>query len=462
MAYGGQFSQAPQYQRRSSSANQALIQALMGGAQRAQGPWSAIGNVVGQAFAQNRQSKDRAAQQQQQEARQQATRHALSSYRQNPGQEALVAAMMQPNVDADRLFGRVGQLQSLFPQQPEAAPQETWGTVQSPYGRGGVAQESSLTGRLSGYQGPVAEAGAAEEPQGPFKGTGMDAQALNILLTGDPATAEYRAAFHHYGQPKYAFDPVSRQQTVVRQDMTAFKKPTFGAMATPAGEGAAPAGMGPPGGVDVAAMDQGAPRLNELQAKKASTADTTRASLEVLKSLGADGRTLFEQLSNPIDTLNPTSWGKSGDFERAEQAFEVLAQVNLRDETGAAMPAEEVANMMKRYRPRWGEEPETTAQKMAGLEALLERAIVTSGEGYEYMQQQRAAAPAPLPEQAAPPVVPSVAALIGGGGAAGGFATMNRDQLEQAATQGGGLASMSDADFQAWKQAAIAAGLVPP
>ena len=232
----------------------------------------------------------------------------------------------------------------------------------------------------------------------------MDAQALNILLSGDPATPEYRAAFHHYGQPKYAFDPVSRQQTVVRQDMTAFKTPTFGAMATPAGEGAAPAGMGPEGGVQVTSMDEGAPRLTEAQSKKASTADTTRASLEILKSRGADGRTLFEQLSNPIDSLNPTSWGKGGDFERAEQAFEVLAQVNLRDETGAAMPAEEVANMMKRYRPRWGEEPETTAQKMAGLEALLERAIVTSGEGYEYMQQQRAAAA---------PDAPSVPAFTG-------------------------------------------------
>lgn len=56
---------------------------------------------------------------------------------------------------------------------------------------------------------------------GPFEGTGMKAQAANILLTGDPASPEYAAAYSIMGEP--TFD-MTRQQ-MIYPDMSAYRSP---------------------------------------------------------------------------------------------------------------------------------------------------------------------------------------------------------------------------------------------
>ena len=53
--------------------------------------------------------------------------------------------------------GKISGYQGPLAAIPEP---ETFDTVQDPYGRGGVAQQSSATGKFSGYQGPVAEPAA--------------------------------------------------------------------------------------------------------------------------------------------------------------------------------------------------------------------------------------------------------------------------------------------------------------
>lgn len=103
-------------------------------------------------------------------------------------------------------FSGMGGL--MFPKE-----REQFSTVQSPYGRGGVGQVGSLTGKISGYQQPPvslermgAEAQAKRAPplnqqqifdkafaqargteaakpdRGPFGGTGMEQQASRLLL----------------------------------------------------------------------------------------------------------------------------------------------------------------------------------------------------------------------------------------------------------------------------------------
>lgn len=59
------------------------------------------------------------------------------------------------------------------------------------------------------------------EGTGPFKGTGMDAQAYNVLIKGDPASPEYAAAYSHLSQPRFDM----RTQTEVRPDMSQFAPP---------------------------------------------------------------------------------------------------------------------------------------------------------------------------------------------------------------------------------------------
>ena len=77
-------------------------------------------------------------------------------------------------------------------------------------------------------EGPPKAAG------GPFEGTGMQAQAANILLTGDPSSPEYRAAYAIASQPKTSFDVASGQMYTVTPDMSWARPPAGGARAVAA------------------------------------------------------------------------------------------------------------------------------------------------------------------------------------------------------------------------------------
>lgn len=82
--------------------------------------------------------------------------------------------------------------------------------------------------------GPAYSRREPKEPStGPFAGSGMEAQVLNVLLKGDPASPEYAAAYANYSAPKSAFDPVSGQLVQTRQDMSPFRKPVSAAPGGP-------------------------------------------------------------------------------------------------------------------------------------------------------------------------------------------------------------------------------------
>ena len=63
------------------------------------------------------------------------------------------------------------------------------------------------------------------EGGGPFEGNAMDAQASNILLTGDPASPEYAAAYAHLAQPKVQFDPTTNKLVTISPDLSWARKP---------------------------------------------------------------------------------------------------------------------------------------------------------------------------------------------------------------------------------------------
>ena len=64
-----------------------------------------------------------------------------------------------------RTAGAVSLMQSLAPQQEDIpAPPEMWDTVQDPYGRGGVGQRSSTTGKIIRLSGSAVAPAASEAP----------------------------------------------------------------------------------------------------------------------------------------------------------------------------------------------------------------------------------------------------------------------------------------------------------
>ena len=80
-------------------------------------------------------------------------------------------SMRDPSIMGDASF-----LAFLDKTKPEAAP-ETFEIADDPYGRGGIGQRSSTTGKISGYQGPRA-------PEGP-PATMTDAAGFHRYIGGD-------------------------------------------------------------------------------------------------------------------------------------------------------------------------------------------------------------------------------------------------------------------------------------
>lgn len=79
-----------------------------------------------------------------------------------------------------------------------------------------------------------------EPGSGPFAGTGMDQQAMNILLRGDPASPEYALAYSHLSKARTTIDDQGRPVTIQPMDLSAVRRPSGSAPPPQAGGGAMP------------------------------------------------------------------------------------------------------------------------------------------------------------------------------------------------------------------------------
>jgi len=163
---------------------------------------------------------------------------------------------------------------------------------------------------------------------GPFEGTGMKAQAANILLTGDPASPEYAAAYSIMSEP--TFD-MTRQQ-MIYPDMSAYRPP--------AGRGG---GGQEPTGADPSSRVQSMRTPGEI----AAATETTRLTLRQIDEL-ANNPAVAENLG--FSSLIPNRPGGEAADAAAQmqqmqgkaflQAFEMLkggGQITERE--GAAASA---------------------------------------------------------------------------------------------------------------------------
>ena len=96
-----------------------------------------------------------------------------------------------------------------------------WITAYSPQGDPKTVRENSPEAAQLFQAGYTTNAPASQLP---FSGTGMDAQAWNILTTGDPTTPEYQAAYSHLSQPRVTVGQ-DGAITTVTPDLSAFAKP---------------------------------------------------------------------------------------------------------------------------------------------------------------------------------------------------------------------------------------------
>lgn len=220
---------------------------------------------------------------------------------------------------------------------------------------------------------------------GPFEGNGMDAQALNILLQGDPSSPVYAAAYNHYSQPKVSVDPKTGQITTISPNMGGFRPPGgMGAPQSGAMGQAAPAGV-PASGAGMPAQPMGAPAapmqgdsvsvpgatVSTLPGKQptsftvdqsnaATFADRMQAAEAVLSKVGEQGTDFW---ANAKSGLPGGNYLQTPQYQMFDQAKRDFINAQLRRESGAVIAPEEFDNANKQYFPQPGDSPEVMAQK---------------------------------------------------------------------------------------------------
>ncbi len=216
----------------------------------------------------------------------------------------------------------------------------------------------------------------------PFEGTGVEQQALNIVLKGNPASPEYAAAYAQLAQPKVTFDPVTQRMISVQPDMTWARRPSMA--------GTAPAAPAAQPGVTTTQVpgatitsNQGAPVFNETQGKAAGFTDRMLASNSIFDdpSVATAGQDVIEAGKSAIPLVgNFLTTEARQRFEQAERDF-INAQ--LRRESGAVISEEEFRNARKQYIPQPGDGPDVLAQKKANRDRVVAAMAREGGPHYK-------------------------------------------------------------------------------
>lgn len=243
--------------------------------------------------------------------------------------------------------------------------------------------------------------GSAGE-SGPFGGTSMDAQAINILLQGNPNSPEYLAAYNHYAQPKQTYNPATGQYIMITPDMSAYRPPAGRGRAEtqPAGgesffglpQGAAPqqtAQQGP--GVTVTQV--GDPLLNEGEKTAAGFANRMDAANKVITDLEEVGASslggVYQYLPNLL---------KPADRQRFEQAQRDFINAVLRQQSGAVIAESEFESAAQQYFPQPGDNDSVIAQKRAARDREVQNMRLSAGRA--------PAEAAPAQQQQTPGTIP--------------------------------------------------------
>ena len=175
---------------------------------------------------------------------------------------------------------------------------------------------------------PLPQRAAPKESTGPFAGTSMDAQAMNILLTGDPASPQYALAYSHLSKPRTTLDDQGRMVTIQPMDLSSVRKPAAIGGAAPApAAGSAPAPGATtvpiPGGGTATVTDEPlapkGPSANEMAKLR-----TARAEAEKITAAAEDFRQEWQK-ATPADRARALA-GANTPLNAAYNNFALLAK----------------------------------------------------------------------------------------------------------------------------------------
>ena len=210
-----------------------------------------------------------------------------------------------------------------------------------------------------------------------FEAKSMDANVMNILLKGDPASPAYAAAYAHASQPKNYFDPVAGQLVQVPPiDLSWARKP---GAASPA-QSASPAPQQSGNGVTVQTVAP--PRPTDSQNLASLFADRATEAEKILATVG-------DQLADPVGRAKeriPFGAGnylQSEGYQKADQARRDFVNAILRKESGAVISPEEFVNAEKQYFPSPGDSDAVKKQKAANRRTAIDGLKRMAGPGYK-------------------------------------------------------------------------------
>lgn len=266
-------------------------------------------------------------------------------------------------------------------------PDKIWENIAA-----GATRRNVLTGET--YTAPEKGAGM------PFQGTSMDAQTANILLKGDPATPEYRAAYNLAAQEKNYYDNQTGKLVQVKPDMSAYRLP-------------APSAPPSPGAGRVSTVDAGDPKLTEAQGRAALFADRMQAANDVLSEIDKEGVKFWARVAQVLPG-GVGNYLQSPEFQKFDQAERDFVNAVLRRESGAVISAEEFANARRQYFPQPGDGPDVMAQKAKNRQIALTAIAREGGPAYKPTPSEGGAtAPTRIKDDADYNRLPSGAMFIG-------------------------------------------------
>lgn len=239
---------------------------------------------------------------------------------------------------------------------------------------------------------------ASEGSGGPFGGSGMESQALNMVITGDPASPEYAAAYAHLTQPKLM--PVTQADGSVQMMAVSpqlppnIRQPAWmqGGGASPAASPATPPQQGAalPTGAQASPQDGGAPASGgsagpgftvtavpgtQPRSPKFTEGETNaygfyqrmRDAEKVIRDLENQGEAASGLYDRAVSVLPDfaANWMHTESFQKLDQARRDFINAQLRKESGAAIGSEEFNNAYRQYFPQSGDSAAVIEQKRA-------------------------------------------------------------------------------------------------
>lgn len=284
------------------------------------------------------------------------------------------------------------QLQIQAARKSLAVPPKQWQKL----------DDNTLFDPASGETKQIGAAGPTK-----FEGTGLDAQAWNILQTADPSSREYATAYAIISQPKTQLVQTENGLVPVQVPPTlpAWLKAPGGAPAVPMGNPAAPPAPNavptPGPAAPAAPISAPAPAAPPPSAPAAGAAipGTTKAPTEAqlrnqqLYQVAAPELKIVENNFDALSNLGDQAWSaipgsdnyganfmQTPEYQRARNSLQTIIATYLYSTSGATANPGEVANQASVLMPKPGEDPTSVADKRARIRTMVD-AIKTAAGG---------------------------------------------------------------------------------